>query len=234
MFQYAAVKGIAHNRGYQFSIPFSPELNDWQDHQLSKYFKLDPSLRLQSISGQNERAESGFHFDKELFQACQDDTDLIGYFQTDKYFKNIRKEILKDFSIKKEFEKPLEDYITLHVRRGDYVNQPEYHPVCSLEYYLNALDMLPKLPLVVMSDDIEWCKKFIPSNIYLENTTNIHDLYIMTQASHNIIANSSFSWWGAWLNENSDRIVIAPKKWLGKNYNNYDTSDLIPEDWIII
>jgi hypothetical protein len=234
MFQYAALKGIARNRGYDFTIPFSPELDDWQDHQLSKYFKLDPNIRLESPSGQNERWESNFHFDEILFQTCDDNTDLMGYFQTEKYFKHIRKEILNDFTIKEKIKKPFKNYISLHVRRGDYVNQPQFHPVCSTEYYFKALDRMPSLPVVVMSDDIEWCEEFIPGSLYLKGTSNIHDLSIMTQADHNIIANSSFSWWGAWLNKNPDKLVIAPKNWFGPAYDHYNMNNLLPESWIQI
>jgi hypothetical protein len=232
MFQYAALKGIAHHRGMEFAIPFSPELDDWQDHQLSKYFKLDSSLRIESINSQNERWESHFHFDQTLFETCEDRTDLMGYFQTDKYFSHIRDEILNDFTIKQKFEKPMKEYIALHVRRGDYINQPQFHPVCSTEYYFNALDNMPSLPVVVMSDDIEWCEEYIPGSLYLKNTSNIHDLYVMSQANHNIIANSSFSWWGAWLNQNPDKIVVAPQRWFGEAYSHYNMQDIRPEDWI--
>ena len=232
MFQYAALKGIAHHRGLKFSIPFSPELDDWQDHQLSKYFKLDKSLQVEIINNQNERWESHFHFDETLFETCEDGTDLMGYFQTEKYFSHIRNEILNDFEIKQKFEKPAEEYIALHVRRGDYVNQPQFHPTCSVEYYFNALGLLPDMPVVVMSDDIEWCKQFIPATFYFGDTSNIHDLYVMTQASHNIIANSSFSWWGAWLNKDPDKIVVAPENWFGTSYSHYNMEDVRPKEWI--
>lgn len=232
MFQYAALKGIARHRDLEFAIPFSPELNDWVDHQLSKYFKLDGSLQIESIGNQNERWESHFHFDQTLFETCEDGTDLMGYFQTEKYFSHIRDEILNDFTIKQKFEKPMKEYIALHVRRGDYINQPQFHPVCPVDYYYNALDKMPSLPVVVMSDDIEWCEQFIPGSMYLKNTSNIHDLYVMSQANHNIIANSSFSWWGAWLNQNPDRIVVAPEQWFGSAYEHYNMEDIRPEDWI--
>jgi hypothetical protein len=233
MFQYAALKGIATNHGYEFAIPFSPELND-QDHLLSKYFKLDNNLKMKIVSGQTERWESDFHFDKILFEDCKDNTNINGYFQTEKYFKHIREEILNDFTLKENFTKPLDEYISLHVRRGDYLNLPLHHPVCPIEYYSKAIGMLPDLPIVVVSDDIEWCKKSLNADLYLEGTSSTNDLFVMTQANHNIIANSSFSWWGAWLNKNSDKIVIAPQKWLGVAYHNISTLDLIPEDWISI
>lgn len=232
MFQYAALKGIARHRRLDFTIPFSPELNDWMDHQLSKYFYLDKSLHVQILNNQNERWESHFHFDQSLFETCDDETDLMGYFQTDRYFSHIRDELLDDFEIKQKFEKPLDEYIALHVRRGDYVNQPQFHPTCSVEYYLDALGRMPELPVVVMSDDIEWCRKFIPAQVYLEGTSNIHDLYVMTEANHNIIANSSFSWWGAWLNQNPDKIVISPENWFGSSYSHYNMEDIRPTEWI--
>lgn len=230
MFQYASLKGIARNNDLDFCIPYSVEVNEWYDHMLAKHFVLDKSIKMISVEGQNQYQERFFHFDKMLFENCPDNTDLMGYFQSYRYFDGIREEIVADFAFREKFEKPLPDYTAVHVRRGDYLNQPQYHPVCSVEYYENALDLTGG-PVVVMSDDIEWCKKFITADLYLDGTSNIYDLFVMTQARDNIIANSSFSWWGAWLNKNESKIVVAPKNWFGEAYAHYDMSDLRPQEW---
>lgn len=231
MFQYASLKGIARHRGYQFTIPASNNHDEWNDHQLSQCFALDDGIEYMSVPSQSLYQEPYFHFNEALFNECHDGVDLLGYFQTEKYFSDIREELLNDFSFKEQFDKPLDSYTALHVRRGDYVNQPQYHPVCSLDYYNNAIKITGG-PIIVMSDDIAWCKENIDADIYLEGTSNVYDLYVMSQADNNIIANSSFSWWGAWLNNNHDKVVVSPKNWFGEAYSNYNMDDLRPESWI--
>lgn len=233
MFQYASLKGIARNRGFDFCIPFSPNLNPWQDHQLNHIFKLDKNLIIDSPSQKNTYAERFFHFDYELFNSVEDETDISGYFQTELYFSHIKDEIFEDFSFNKKYELPSGKYTSIHVRRGDYLNFPNHHPLCSLDYYASAKEVTGG-PFVVMSDDIQWCKENIQADIYIENTSNDHDLYIMCNAQNNIIANSSFSWWGAWLNKSSDKIVVAPKRWFGDAYAEYNLDDFIPSSWMKI
>jgi hypothetical protein len=130
---------------------------------------------------------------------------------------------------------PTKEYISIHVRRGDYLHQQYHHPICSAEYYSQAIDLINEnIPIVIFSDDINWCKENIKADFYIENNKNYEDLYLMTKAKHNIIANSSFSWWGAWLNKNPDKIVVAPGIWFGEGYLHLDLSDLIPEEWKVI
>jgi len=129
------------------------------------------------------------------------------------------------------------DTVSIHVRRGDYTNLQHIHPLQSIEYYENAYNIIDdkSINVLVFSDDIEWCKNNIKfENItYIEGETNIVDMYIMSLCTHNIIANSSFSWWGAWLNNNKNKKVIAPINWFGSQSNLY-TGDIIPKKWIII
>jgi hypothetical protein len=131
------------------------------------------------------------------------------------------------------------------VRRGDYVTSPKtnsVHGTCSLEYYYDSFNLIEKQHknshYFIFSDDIEWCKQnleFIKNKTFIELSANERDheeMYLMSQCKHNIIANSSFSWWGAWLNQNPDKMVIAPKKWFHDQQIN--TNDLIPDTWIRI
>jgi len=233
MFQYASLKGIARNNDLEFCIPFSVEVNEWYDHMLSKHFVLDSNLSLQSPENQFQYNERFFHFDRLLFEGCPDRTDLSGYFQSYKYFDFIRDEILADFQFKENFEPPMSDYTAVHVRRGDYLNQTHYHPICEVEYYQKALSLTGG-PVVVMSDDIDWCKQNIVADVYLEGTSNVYDLFVMTRARNNVIANSSFSWWGAWLNQNPDKMVVCPERWFGDGYSHYDLSDLRPTEWTML
>jgi hypothetical protein len=104
-----------------------------------------------------------------------------------------------------------------------------------MDYYGRAMSLLgPTWTYVITSDDIGWCKENFVGDynfLFMEGTSASHDLYIHTQAKHNIIANSSFSWWGAWLNTNPDKVVIAPKQWFGPALSHYDMFDICPESW---
>lgn len=181
-------------------------------------------------------------FDKNVFSL--QNAYLDGYWQNEKYFIGIRDIILEDFKTKKELTKRAKEYlykientqsISLHVRRGDYLKHPEIG-VLSLEYYKNAVNYIlteVKNPIFyVFSNDLQWCLEnfsFIENKVFVENTTEIDDITLMTKCKHNIVANSSFSWWGAWLNQNKNKMVIAPKKWMAKNPNNYKW---IPKSWV--
>ena len=131
-----------------------------------------------------------------------------------------------------------ENTCSIHVRRGDYLNSPNHHPTQNMNYYMRAIKEMPKDSVfLIFSDDIKWCKENFPNLpekfIFVEGNKDYEDLHLMTHCKNNIIANSTFSWWGAWLNSNSDKIVVAPKKWFGPALKNNDTKDLYCEGWII-
>ncbi len=174
---------------------------------------------------------------------------LIGYWQSEKYFANCKLEIRKQFTfpnldtINLQIAMSIQNStaISLHVRRGDYVNHDLHGNLCNLDYYKQAIDIVIKKTInpifYIFSDDIKWCQdNFSVYNfIYITNNNNTDsykDMHLMSLCKHNIIANSSFSWWGAWLNNNPNKIVIAPKKWF--NDNSLDTKDLLPDTWIKI
>ena len=123
--------------------------------------------------------------------------------------------------------------IGLHIRRTDYVQKQKYHPLCTLEYYEEALNRMPKdMPVIIVSDDPEWCGKqeLFASDRFLisESEDNIVDMCILSLCKKHIIANSTFSWWGAWL-ANSEH-VIAPKTWFGPEADVNDR-DLVLDHW---
>jgi hypothetical protein len=180
--------------------------------------------------------ERQFHFDKKVFRT-EDHTDFKGYFQTEKYFEHCRDKVRETFIFKEEIKDRanqwIESYkqhnlVSLHVRRTDYVHLPNHHPLCTLDYYKTAIAEFPDAHFIIFSDDIEWCKE----NLQIENATfadtgsDYVDLCVMSMCNHHIIANSSYSWWGAWLNPSETKRVIAPKIWFGPAYFHYKIEDL--------
>jgi len=198
--------------------------------------------------------EKSLLFDNKLLE-IEDDSYLDGYFQCENYFKDIRKEILNQFVINQavsDYTKKIENKIqnsryscSLHIRRGDFINNTNIsiHGACDIKYYKNAMKYLEEkiddLFYFVFSDDIEWCRENldIQNVIYIESKEKRiphEDIYLMSLCNHNIIANSTFSWWGAWINQNEEKIVIAPKKWFADDKMDNQSKDIVCESWIRI
>lgn len=181
----------------------------------------------------------------------RNDCYLMGYWQSEKYFLDAAQDIRNDFTFKlplKNRNAELAEQIihvnavSLHVRRGDYVSNPKtaaVHGFCSLDYYRSAIhfvsDKVKKPHFFIFSDDINWAQEnlkpsfpcqFIDHN---SGTESYNDMRLMSLCQHHIIANSSFSWWGAWLNPSPKKIVIAPKKWFASAVN---VQDLLPSGWV--
>lgn len=164
-----------------------------------------------------------------------DNIKLIGYFQSEKYFD--RDLVLKLFDIEDVVTQDIQsitesESVSIHVRRGDYKSNQANHPLCSLSYYESAIDLLGNdKEYYVFSDDIEWCKTVFDKRFnFVSGLYDWEEMYLMSKCKHNIIANSTFSWWGAWLNKNDNK-VIAPKTWFGP-LKTLNTSDLLPDNWI--
>ena len=244
MFQYASLKGIAANHGYGICIPQSRNQNEWTDHQLNSVFKMSTlvSLNYQYIDSTRPTIlEETFSFNQKLFDECPDWITLQGFFQSEKYFKHIRDQLLIDFQFHDNIVEPAKQVvcnwnkpIALHIRRTDYVTNPN-HTVLPIEYYEQSLNMFDDdREVIIFSDDPEWCLNhpLFSSDRFMVSQTenNALDLCLMSLCSSHIIANSSFSWWGAWLS-NSEK-VIAPSGWFsGSNNEHLDTKDLIPDTW---
>lgn len=238
MFQYASVRGIAKENGYDFCIPE-------KGHRLFNVFEMSGCVnRHENKNLIHEATPKSFNFDLELFEGCKDNTDLFGYFQSEKYFYNISDSIKEDFTFKNINDEIIDglknqaagkDIVSIHVRRGDYVFLQEYHPLVSENFYSSAKKLFNDVLFAVFSDDILWCQnqKVFQDCVFID-AGDKESLYTMTKCDHNIIANSSFSWWAAWLNNNYQKVVIAPKQWFGPAYSDYDTSDLFPARWIVI
>lgn len=241
MFQYAALRGIAAFKEYEFCIPESQFRDQWNDHQLFEAFTLSNLKKKQFLSGEYYQ-EKYFNYDSDYVNNCPDNVNLYGFFQTEKYFSHITDSIREDFTFKSEILDPckeafdFDELISLHIRRTDFVEKPNDHPPCSLDYYQKALEQFDSsIQVMIFSDDIDWCKNqdlFKDDRfIFSENEWNLIDLCLMSMCTHHIIANSTFSWWGAWLSKSDN--VIAPSKWFGDTgYTaNHNVSDIIPDRW---
>lgn len=177
---------------------------------------------------------------------------LDGYWQSYKYLKNHEQDIREIYTFSKpedpnnlDFLKQIHESnsVSIHIRRGDYLKPgiKEVHGNLGLEYYQAAIDAInskvQSSKFFIFSNDINWVKKSLDFGtdqvVYIDNNNPGHlDMYLMSQCKNNIMANSSFSWWGAWLNQNPSKVVIAPQKWFATP--NKDTQDLCPTNWIRI
>ena len=249
MFQYASLRGIASNRGYDFCVPnhsqvvkdpygFDLKIEIFYPFKMS--YVLPHNIKLLDRGYAPVAEERHFHFDEILFNMCPDEITLAGFFQSEKYFAHIADEIRVDFSFKDEILEPCKEMmgsvgeaISLHIRRTDYLQNPN-HTSLSLDYYQKSLSEFDdSLPVLVFTDDAEWCnaQELFSEDRFMISESGDHyvDLCLMSLCKHHIIANSSFSWWGAWLSGSDN--VVAPIQWFGEGNQDKDTKDLIPERW---
>jgi hypothetical protein len=215
--------------------------------------KITSRLNFFSYGYPNVLTEKYFHFDPQILNA-PNNVLLDGYWQSEKYFSDITDILRREFVVKYQqdpisakFAEQIKntESVSLHVRRTDYVNNlltSQVHGTCDLKYYAQAVKYIGERKsnphFFIFSDEPEWArynlKLGFPTTIVDCNdaSRNYEDLRLMSSCKHNIIANSSFSWWGAWLNQNDHKMIIAPKHWF--NDLSRDTKDLIPEQWIKI
>ena len=235
LFQIAA--GYSHSFRMQSDFVLSDANASLINHTPIKDYKDNGFRNLKFIKDYELilYRETSFEY-KELHKVG--DIFLFGYFQSEKYFSNHSAEIRELFSPRESDIRYLHDkygdvgeYTSIHIRRGDYLNLQNHHPSCTLKYYSEAISKFDG-KFLVFSDDIEWCKENFKGTdfIFIEGNLDYQDLYLMSICKNNIIANSSFSWWGAWLNTNSTKQVICPKQWFGPLSKN-NTKDLIPTEW---
>lgn len=232
-----------------FLIASQKEVDAYMKHIDNRFFRVAHRM-LPNLFKHTYIAESGHQFHPE-FLKYPDNTYLNGFWQSELYFKNIEQQIRADFTfndkvigLSSNWRDKISNVnsVSLHVRRGDYVSLSSanvFHGVCSIEYYKQAVQKIIStvgdVELFIFSDDLEWCRQNLMFNMptHFVNTNDMfQDLYLMTQCKHNIIANSSFSWWGAWLNCNNNKVVITPDPWFA--VKSINTKDIIPENWIKI
>ena len=242
MFQYASLRGIAANRGFDFCVPPSSGKKEYIEHQLFEAFKLKNFNRQNikfldhghvPIIEERKNDLGKRYFDEDLYNNCPEDVSLWGYFGSEKYFIAIEKSIREDFSFcdnilnaSSSIIGELYNPIALHVRRTDYLHLRKEWLLYE-EYYKQALKNFGNdRQVIIFSDDPIWCKKqelFSSNRFFISTNNNIVDLCLMSLCSAHIICCSTFSWWGAWLA--SSEKVIASKKW---------PDDMYPSSWICI
>ena len=224
IFQYAFLFGLSRAKGYDFCIPPNTDL--------LKCF--DIKCRIGSVSGLN-KSEKNFHFDTKYPHSYQDNCNYNGYYQTEKYFKHCKTDLLNSLVFRQEWKIPLnvetKDLVSIHVRRGDYVGN-QYHPVVGVDYINAAKKHFPNKKFLVFSDGIEWCRNNNIGDYYAESNNHYIDLYQMTLCSGAIIANSTFSWWGAYLSPKEK--VVAPSRWFSGRTSGWDVRDVYCKGWTVI
>lgn len=200
--------------------------------------------------------EKHYHFDPDVLKSKALLINLKGYWHSEKYFKPVSHLIRNELTFNNVSSENFEQYrqqviraensVAVHIRRGDYVNHPEFSKTfgfLGLRYYESAIALikakLEKPSFFLFTDDKQWVKDHFNDRddfnfVELKGPeADLDDLHLMSLCKHNIIANSSYSWWGAWLNRNDEKVVLAPKDWF-RNQPLWDTKDLLPESWIKI
>jgi hypothetical protein len=222
------------------------------------FFKIYPKVKksfLGKMIAKNYalfEEENAYMFDSEIL-SLPDNSLLLGYFQAEKYFSSSEKIIREAFRFKQalagknlELAKKMKscNSVSIHIRRGDYLsNKSSFETFCSIaaDYYQKAIEhiytRLENPVFFIFSDEPEKAKKEIPlpqANFidWNKGTDSYIDMQLMTCCRHNIIANSSFSWWGAWLNPHPNKMVVAPAEWLKDKAANASIKDLLPGKWI--
>ena len=224
LFQVAACIGSDKEYG------ILPNTGHWQHQAIYKYF---PNIPIYSGNYRDFKLyeDPSFNYNK---LPLDGDLQITGFFQSEKYFKHKREYILNLFNLD---YKP-NNYISLHWRLKDYLNPLNGINPMPIEYYESAIDLLPSSQkIMVFSDDIEFCKRHLKEGdrfLFSENKNEYEDLSLMASCEHNIIANSSFSWWGAWLNKNPNKIVVSPHhtQWFSETNIIKDPIDLLPLEWV--
>jgi len=244
LFQISSTIGIAIKTDIDFCFPHWFCFYTNQD--ISKYFKN--SLPYKVLNNCISINENDFTFSEIKIENKNNNFDLFGYLQSEKYFIEVRDILLNYLELNLSYQKQIEqkynnllnNSCSIHIRRGDYLNLQNIHPTLQISYYETAIDQiygrdLQNINFLIFSDDIDWCKNNlkIKNSFFVDDNDQVIELILMSKCENNIIANSSFSWWGAWLNQNKNKKVVAPKNWFGSSVK-LNTKDLFVNDWILI
>jgi hypothetical protein len=246
LFQIAATIGIARRNGCPFVFPMWP---------YARHFEF-PIPQSRYIREFERRMPRTFAYEEIVIDRA---TELRGYFQSERYFANCKEEVRHYFTphhaLAQLLERQFGDLLaagtcSVHVRRTDYIGDPAWSELAASDYYERAMSQFDSdTTFVIFSDDIEWCKQRFRdrSVVFVEALSAVEDLFLMARCKGHIIANSTFSWWGAWLDPNPNKKVIAPLRWFGGRHADqaipyrpnrldgyYDASDLVPPAWIRI
>ena len=253
MFQTAGLLGLAEYKGYDYCIPDHSAYNDYGGfihHELQGCFKMKHFEGKYGFVDGDLLQLDQYHFCQELMDECPDNVTLVGYFESEKYFKHVENKVRENYEFLDFIQEKCYNYgkdylkdspVGVVVRRGDFLaeHNKNRHCLCSLDYYREALSKFKGKTILIFSDDIPWCKQqrifqnnntfFVDSN---EGIFKGHfDLCLLSMCSDFVIANSTFAWWGAWLSSNKNKKVIAPKRWYGPELEHLILKDQLPETW---
>jgi hypothetical protein len=254
-------KGYGLHQGFELPRVFTCELEiateqdvrdflGWRGSRFGRKFSFRPKFRI--LHGGSLVVEPHFQYWPGISEVSRN-AYLTGYWQSEKYFSDVAEIIRADFAFREQLSRPnvlLAERVrhsmavSLHVRRGDYLTDPSAnaaHGLCSLEYYRSAIEHIAARvanpEFFIFSDDIAWARSnldipfprhFVDHN---QGAESYNDMHLMSLCRHHIIANSSFSWWGAWLNARQDKIVVAPRKWFAKTDS---IEHLLPAGWLAL
>lgn len=257
LFQFAALVGISDKLGFDFKIPkrntlVYNKIDNKGDVITEPRFELLDCFKINSESVTDDiyimynKNESFFHFDQTMFE-IPDFTNIHGYFQTDKYFKHCEEKLLsmlqfKDHILNESISllpKTNKELVSIHIRRGDYTSLNDFHPLNGVEYVKKCVEYfdMDQHHFVVFSDDKFWCKSIWGENdnyTIFESKSHFIDFCAMSLCQHNVISNSSFSWWASYLNRNNNKKVFAPEKWFGIGLSHNLLCDLYRSEMIIV
>ena len=230
-FECATAWAYAKRHGLKFSVPKHTSHQYWSPIYL--HHLVDPKYNPVDLITVEEKQ---FHYVPIQFDESWRGRNILlhGYFQSPKYFDEYRDEMLDAFNLAWESR---EGFVSVHIRRGDYLKLTMKHPPVSKEWYENAMSMFPGKKFIFFSDDIEYCKQTFGNRadcLFSEGKTVEQDLIDMSCCEHNIISASTFGWWGAYLNKNPNKTVVLPRQWFQPGWDNADTSDIVPDEWIKI
>ena len=261
LFIVAALKSLSLERNIPFVVSNntqSSKKRDEEDFWINSVLKNIKKVNKRPNDIKVRYNEKTFRYKK--IPETKHGLEINGYFQSEKYFKKYKNEIIELFtSYKKQIIgklnkklSPKNKTISIHIRRTDYVKLQHAHVVQDINYYKTSLEKMSSelgynnttnmnddYTFIVFSDDIEWCKNHelfssFKNIKFMENNTAIEDIYLMSMCDHNIIANSTFSWWGAYLNINKDKVVICPSKWFNPSYiPEEEWQDIYCDKWIV-
>lgn len=233
LFEFAAAYAYALDHGLDFTVPTFTKSPKWNPIYFSHLFnpKWDPSLR------QTILEERKFTYEQLPFSESwrQDNILIKGYRQNEKYFKHRREELLKVMGFRWF---AIKGWVSVHVRRGDYLTIKKgemfKHPPVPKVWILEQMMKFSGFQFMFFSDDIEWCKQEFEQYegvFFSEGFTESQDLEHMSRLEHHICSASTYSWWGAWLNQNPNKRVIMPQHWITPGWSNLDFSDIVPAEW---
>ncbi len=237
LFIAATMIAYAKKHGIEFSMPGVTNNQFW--NPLCFPHLINPKWR-EGGDGTIVHEQTLFKHDELPFQESWRDRQILlnGYFQNPKYFEEYREEILRVLNFPWELK---EGTVSIHVRRGDYLTLTEKHPPVPIRWIYDAMGFFESekraYNFVFFSDDIAWCKEKFGYRFdcsFVEGGDELSDLIKLSQCEHHINSASTFSWWGAWLNQNQNKKVIVPKQWHTPSHSNEWTEEIIPKDWIRI